>query len=367
MWPGPATKVCWVGLERLAACSFLVPGDWNSRTGGYLYDRRIAEGLGTLGWQVALRSPGDMFPWPDAAARAQAAAVVAALPDGDLVVADGLAFGALPELAQRHATRLRWVALVHHPLCFETGLSPAQQAGLRHSEQQALACARQVIVTSAQTARALAAFDVPAERIAVVEPGTDPAPRAQGGGAGAGALSLLCVATVTARKGHAQLLQALAALRDRPWQLHCAGSLARDAATAAGVMQMAADLGLQERVLWHGEIEAAPLEALDAQADLFVLPWLYEGYGMALAEALARGLPIVSSAAGAIVDTVPPQAGVLVPPGDADALRDALQRLMDAADERAALAAGAWAAGTQLPSWPASAARFAAVLAQVAA
>lgn len=347
------------------ACIFLVPGDWNSRTGGYLYDRRIAEGLGALGWQVTRRSPGDMFPLLDAAACAQAAAVVQDLPDGALVVADGLAFSALPELVERHAARLRWVALVHHPLAFETGLSPAQQAALRASEQRALACARQVIVTSAETARALAAFEVPAARIAVVEPGTAAAPRARGGGAGAGALSLLCVATVTARKGHAHLLQALAALRDRPWQLHCAGSLARDAATVAAVQQQSAQLGLQDRVLWHGEIEAAPLAALYDQADLFVLPSLYEGYGMALAEALARGLPIVSSAVGAIVDTVPAQAGVLLPPGDVDALRIALQRLMDAPEARADLAAGAWAAGTQLPRWSASAARFAAVLGQV--
>lgn len=351
----------------MPACIFLVPGDWNSCTGGYLYDRRIAEGLGTLGWQVALRSPGDMFPFPDAAARTQAAAVIDALPDGALVVADGLAFGALPELVERHAARLRWVALVHHPLAFETGLLPAQQAALRRSEQRALACARQVIVTSAETARALAAFDVPAARIAVIEPGTEPAPRAQGGGAGSGALSLLCVATVTARKGHAVLLQALAALRGRPWQLHCAGSLTRDATTAAAVQQLTASLGLQERVRWHGEIEAAPLAALYAQADLFVLPSLYEGYGMALAEALARGLPIVSSAAGAIVDTVPAQAGVLVSPGDDDALRAALQRLMDDANQRAALAEGAWAAGTALPDWPAATARFAAVLAGVKA
>jgi glycosyltransferase involved in cell wall biosynthesis len=121
-------------------------------------------------------------------------------------------------------------------------------------------------------------------------------------------------------------------------------------------------LGLAGRVVWHGEVEQAQLQALYAQADLFVLPSFHEGYGMALAEALARGLPIVSCAAGAIVDTVPAQAGVLVPPGDVAALRAALQSLLDDPQRRAALAAGAQAHALRLPDWPQAVRRFAGVL-----
>lgn len=347
-------------------CIFLVPGDWDSRTGGYLYDRRIVDGLHAAGWHVTRCSPGDGFPQPDAGAREQARRVIDALPDGALVVADGLGFSALPDLVAQHAQRLRWVALVHHPLAFESGLSPAEQARLFDSERRALACARQVVVTSSSTALALAAFDVPAVRITVVEPGTDRAPQARGSGAGAEALSLLCVATITARKGHLVLIEALAGLRDRAWQLHCAGSLARDDATVAAVRAGVARHGLAARVTWHGEVDSHAIEALYAQADLFVLPSFHEGYGMALAEALAHGLPIVSCAAGAIVDTVPASAGVLVPPGDADALRDALRRLMDDADWRATLATGAREAAEHLPTWDDAGARFAAVLDAVA-
>jgi len=340
-------------------CVFLVPGDAKARTGGTLYDRRIVDGLCAMGWQVDWCSPGDGFPHPDAAAHAQAAACIEALPDGTLVVADGLAFGVLAELAERHAARLCWVALVHHPLARESGLSVPEQARLQASERRALACARQVVVTSPATARALAAYGVPATRIAVVEPGTDPAPAAQGSADG---LSLLCVATVTPRKAHALLLRALAGLRDRSWHLHCVGSLERDVATAAAAQALAQTLGLAERVRWHGEVAAAPLQALYAQADLFVLPSLYEGYGMAFAEALAHGLPVLGCAAGAVPDTVPDTAGVLVPPGDGVALRAALQALLDDAPRRLALAAGAYAAGQRLPRWEQSAARFAAVL-----
>lgn len=348
-------------------CIFLVPGDWDSRTGGYLYDRRIVDGLRAAGWRVTRCSPGDGFPLPDATAREEARGVIEALPDGALVVADGLGFSALPELVEQHAHRLRWMALVHHPLAFESGLSPAEQAQLFDSERRALACARQVVVTSASTARALAGFDVPTGRITVIEPGTDRSPLATGGGAGAGALSLLCVATVTARKGHTVLLDALAGLQGRAWHLHCAGSLARDDATVAAVRAGVTRHGLAGRVTWHGEVDGPALEALYAQADLFVLPSFHEGYGMALAEALAHGLPIVSSAAGAIPDTVPARAGVLVPPGDLDALRGALQRLMDDAAWRASLAAGAREAAERLPTWDDASARFAAVLDAVAA
>ncbi len=351
-------------MERNAV--FLVPGDAHARTGGTLYDQRIADALRVAGWSVDWCSPGDGFPLADAGDLAQAERTVAALPDGTLVVADGLAFGALPELAERHAGRLRWVALVHHPLALETGLAPAQRAALRNSEQRALACARQVVVTSRATAQALLDYAVPRGRIAVVEPGCDRAPMARGGGAGAGALSLLCVASVTARKGHDTLLQALAGLRDRRWQLHCAGSLQRDTATAGAVRGAAARLGLDDRVVWHGEVDTAQLAALYDSADAFVLASHHEGYGMAFAEALAHGLPVVGCAVGAVVDTVPAQAGSLVPAGDADALRAALQGLMDDATLRESLAAGARDAARALPTWEDAGARFGRVLQEVA-
>lgn len=339
---------------------FLVPGDPATPTGGYIYDRRIADGLRTRGWTVDVQSPGEGFPAPDAATRDGAAALVEALPDGALVVADGLAFGALPELAQQHAQRLRWVALVHHPLALETGLGASEARALFESERRALAVARRVVVTSAATASALAAYDVPAARIAVVEPGTAPAPLAEG--SGGDTLALLCVATLTPRKGHAVLLEALAGLRAQRWVLHCAGSADRDCATAAALQQAVARHGLAERVVWHGELDETRLNALYARADLFVLASFHEGYGMALAEALARGLPVISCDAGAIADTVPADAGVLVAPGDVFALRAALQRVMEEPEHRAALAAGARAARQRLPTWPMAAERFASVL-----
>jgi glycosyltransferase involved in cell wall biosynthesis len=342
---------------------FVVPGALCHLTGGYGYDRQVIAGLRTAGWvveTVELVALGAEFPWPNAATLRHAEQQMAAIPDGALVVVDGLAFGALPGVAERHAARLRWVALVHHPLALETGLTPQQADALFDSERRALASARGVIVTSAATARELSRYGVAAERVHVVTPGTEPVRLATGSVAHSAhrGLSLLCVATLTPRKGHAVLIEALRGLQDRAWTLHCAGNLTRDASTASALRAAINGHGLGARVHLHGEVTEAVLQCLYAQADAFVLPSFFEGYGMALAEALAHGLPVVSTTAGAIPDTVPADAGLLVPPGDPVALRMALAALLDQPDLRVRLAAGARAAHAALPSWPLAVARF---------
>jgi len=94
-----------------------------------------------------------------------------------------------------------------------------------------------------------------------------------------------------------------------------------------------------------------------------VLPTFHEGYGRGLAEALARGLPVVSTRAGAVPDTVPADAGLLVPAGDAAALRDALARVLVEGGLRGRLAEGARRARTTLPTWPLTCERLARALA----
>jgi glycosyltransferase involved in cell wall biosynthesis len=346
---------------------FLISGDWLSRTGGYRYDRRIILGLAEFGWTLQRIDLHGSFPQPTAAALLDAEAAVKAIPDGTVAVVDGLAFGAMPQIVQRHAQRLVWVALVHHPLWLETGLPARAAERLRMSEAESLRCARHVITTSTSTAQAVAAMGVPAERITVVEPGTDPAPLAAGSAAGEPP-GLLCIATLTPRKGHRVLIEALAGLHDRPWRLRCLGSLTMDADCALQVREAIAAAGLADRVSLEGEADDSAMDAAYAAADVFVLPSFHEGYGMVLAEALARGLPIVATTAGAIPNTVPADAATLVPPGDAAALRGALATLLDPADgpaRRARLATGARRARAQLPTWPDTCRRFANVLERV--
>jgi glycosyltransferase involved in cell wall biosynthesis len=345
-------------VPRLA---LLLPGDPQTPTGGYLYDRRIAEGLRRLGWEVRVHALDASFPEPSPAALAEAARVLAALPAGELVLIDGLALGGMPGLVEAQVGRLRLIALIHHPLAEETGLSPERAEALRAAERRALAAVSQVVVTSRFTARLLADYDVPAARIVVVEPGTDPAPPALG--SPCPGLALLCVAALTPRKGQTDLLAALAPLRKRDWRLMLAGSLERSPPTVEAIRRQITDLALDGRVELAGEVSAARLAALYRTADLFVLPTRFEGYGMALTEALAHGLPVVSCTAGAVPDTVPPDAGILVPPGDVDALTAALTAILDAPALRARLAAGARRAAARLTTWDAAAARMAAAIA----
>jgi glycosyltransferase involved in cell wall biosynthesis len=378
----------------------LVPGDLETRTGGYGYDRRIIAGLRGRGWSVDVRRLDDSFPRPSSAARTHAARLLAAIPDGTTVLVDGLALGALPGDVAREATRLEIVALVHHPLAAETGLDPHVAAELEDSERRALAAVRFVVTTSRATAAALAGYGVESDRIAVVEPGTDPAPLARGSQRTSSALphalcpessatshqpfpirepsaishqpleshqplaishqplelALLCVATLIPRKGHDLLFRALASIPHRNWRLICAGSTERDPATVERLRaQLDAD-GIDDRVELVGDLDAAALAAQYDRADVFVLPTLHEGYGMAVAEALARGLPVVSTATGGIEELVigrggAQPAGLVVPPGNLEAFADALSRVLDDAQLRARLAEGARRVRDRLPTW----------------
>ena len=146
-------------MKRIA---FAVPGDLATPTGGYGYNRRIIAELQVLGWQIDVVSVGDGFPQPSAEQRAVALALLEQLPKGTPVVVDGLALGALPEAAEKIARRAPLIALVHHPLALEAGLSSADAHKLFESERKALAAARSVIVTSRATAKRLNAdYGVP--------------------------------------------------------------------------------------------------------------------------------------------------------------------------------------------------------------
>jgi glycosyltransferase involved in cell wall biosynthesis len=231
----------------------------------------------------------------------------------------------------------------------ETGLSAEDATRLLGSEREALRSARRAIVTSPLTARTLVAdLGVPADRIAVALPGVDPAPVAEVGDV---PRRLLCVGTLTPRKGHLVLLDALATLRDLDWGLVCAGSLDRDSGTTGAVRDAVDRLGLADRVSLLGELDGAGLAAAYADADLLVSASFYEGYGMALTEALARGLPVVAAAGGAVPDTVPADAGLLVPVDDALALAAALRRALVEPGLYGRLREGALQARGRLPRW----------------
>jgi len=335
----------------VSVLAFIVPGRLDQLTGGYLFDRRVVEGLRAMGRAVDVVELSGRFPEPDHTALGAARAALAALPDRSVAVIDGLALLAFGELIAAQAHRLSLIGFVHHALADETGLNEGERRRVAEREAALLRHLDGVICPSQATARAVAAYGVAAERVAVAPPGVAKPSRLARRRPGRGVIELLSVATVTPRKGHLLLLDALTTLADRPWRLRAIGSLTRDPATAAALRYEIGRRGLKARFALEGEWPPERLGEAYAEAHGFVLASYHEGYGMALAEALAHGLPVIATTAGAIPDTVPASAALLVSPGDAAALARALARFLDEPKLRAALAAGARAAATRLPDW----------------
>jgi glycosyltransferase involved in cell wall biosynthesis len=344
--------------------ALVVPGTLDTRTGGYIYDRRLMEGLRRRGWSVDVLELDDTFPWPSASALEHASRTFEQIAGGRIVLIDSLALGAMPEIVERHAARLQLVGLVHLPLAAAHGLDADRAARLQATEARALRAVALVVVTGEAARPLLARYHLPPGRIVVIEPGTD---RPRNGGAinedsdslpawgptesRHTRVELLTVAALHRGKGHEALLEALATVPHQQWHLVCAGSLTRDPGTVERVRAAATRLGMADRVSLVGDLDAPGLEACYNRADVFVLATLQETYGMAVAEALAHGLPVVATSVGAIPALVGDQAGIVVRPGDLPALSAALSRLIGDASLRARLAQGARRAAERLPDW----------------
>jgi glycosyltransferase involved in cell wall biosynthesis len=333
-------------------------------SGGNTYDRRVCQGLAALGWEVHERAVPGAWPRPGEAGHAALARTVQRIPDGAVVLLDGLIASTAPEVLVPQARRLRQVVLVHMPLGHRP---PHDEAGtVRARERKVLAAADAVVTTSAWTRRRLGElYRLRAERVQVAEPGVDAARLARGSATGD---TLLCVAALTPDKGHDVLLDALATAADLSWGCTCVGSLTRDPAFAAGVQRRARDHGLSDRVRFPGTCTGAELDRAYAAADLLVLASHAETYGMVVSEALARGVPVLATRVGGVTEALGhgddgTRPGLLVPPGDPAALGDTLRRWLEDAALRDRLRRAARERRATLRPWAATASGVADVLA----
>ena len=329
-------------------CAFLIPGDLNLPTGGYAYDRRVLSLLGEHGVAAEHVALPDSYPLPLPDHLAETSSIVQGLGAEVALLVDGLALGAIPAGMLR-SWRQPIVALCHHPLCLEAGLDKQRETELRASETAALSLAKAVIVTSPATKAILMKdFDVSAGRITVALPGTDPAPRAVGSKS---PMSILAVGSIVPRKGYDVLVRALARLGELDWRMTIVGAADRSPQTVAALQAAIVEHGLGHRICLTGPLGTTDLERHYAAADVFVMPSLFEGYGMVIAEAMMRGLPIVCTTGGAAADTAPDTAAIKVPPGDASALAEGLRTTLTNSKLRQDMALSAWVAGQHLPRW----------------
>ena len=333
-------------------------------SGGNAYDRQVCRRLSSLGWSVHEHAVPGCWPRPDPASRTALADIVQRIPDGAVVLLDGLVACAAPEVLVPQASRVRLVVLVHMPL----GHRPADDEvdDTRMRERAVLSAAAAVVTTSAWSRRRLLElYALAADRVHVAAPGVDAADLAPGTAA-AGAL--LCVAAVTSEKGHDVLLDALATAVDLPWHCVCVGSLDRDPAFVEGLRGRALDAGLSDRVCFTGAQTGSDLERSYASADLLVLASRAETYGMVITEALARGLPVVATEVGGLTEALGHGAdgicpGLLVPPGDPVKLGAALRAWLGDAELRGRLRRAARERRESLSGWSTTASVLAGVLA----
>jgi glycosyltransferase involved in cell wall biosynthesis len=325
-------------------------------SGGNRYDRRVCDELQRC-WDVHEIAVAGAWPQPAPDAHAALSGALTGLPDGAVVLLDGLVGCAAPDVLAPHRERLRLVVLVHLPLGDETGLAAAAAAELTALERRTVHAAAAVIATSDGAARRLIArHGLPPDRVRVAAPGVDPAPLAE---PSAGGGRLLCVAAVTPRKGQDVLVEALSRCADLEWTCVCVGALDRAPAFAR---QLRGD-----RVQFVGTRVGTALDASYAAADLLVLPSRTETYGMVVTEALARGIPVLGTAVDGVPEalgrapdgTLP---GTLVPPDDPAALAAAVRDWLTGPELRSRWRTAARARRETLGGWDETARRVSEVL-----
>lgn len=339
----------------------VVPEPPETPVGGSFYNDRIVAGLRETGREievVTLRKARAQAEEPVRAAAREA--IDKATADASRLLIDGLSLPAFVGLGDALDSAGAF-GLVHHPVSLADGVSEADRPAIRNAALRLLPRLHRVIVTSPIVAERLASeFGIDPARIVTIIPGTDDAPRSPG--SGEPGCAVLSVGALIPRKGHDVLLRALARLFDLDWHLTVVGSATRDPAHAADLAKLAADLGVAAQVRFTGTLDAAALDSLWRKTDLFALATYWEAYGAAIAEALRRGVPVAITSGGGAAALVPPEAGVIVEPGDVVQLSKAMRRLIFGGGLRAEMAEAAWQAGRTLPDWPTQLRAFAAAL-----
>jgi glycosyltransferase involved in cell wall biosynthesis len=331
----------------LRAAAFAIPGDMRQKTGGYIYEYELLMALRAQGRAVEHVQLAEGFPDSSPAQTLHAVEAMCAIgPDVPLII-DGLVFGSI-DTAGLAKVRAPIVAMIHHPLGLETGLSGERSRALLEREGANLQLADHVLVPSPHTARIIAsAFSVPREKITIASPGFRPSDPVH---TPSEPPLILSVGLLAERKGHDILVAALGRLTHLAWRAEIVGNT-HDPQVEARLRQQIIDLGLAERITLTGLVSDEAVIDKYRSATIFALATRYEGYGIVLGEAQIHGLPIVTCRVGAVPDTVSEGSGFLVPVDDVEAFAEGLEVLLANPSVRNRMAAQSARAGHRLLGW----------------
>lgn len=285
-----------MNMDQMLSLGFVIPGDLNAPTGGSRYDREILKRFVNHQINAHLISVSHTYPYPTLDDRIKTAARISACPCALLLI-DGLAFGAFSDIEFAAITK-PLIVLLHHPLADETGLSANVAQQFYEQEKNNLGMAHKVIVTSHATKqRLINAYHVRDNKISVAEPAiTRPHRLAHQKSKSQGETCLmLAVGSISPRKNYSFIINVLSQINtNRSWLLNIAGRCDDEQETQKLAMLIKA-LGLEKHIRLLDAVSEPMLQTLYQDSDFLLFPSLYEGYGMALTEALSYGLPIIAS------------------------------------------------------------------------
>ncbi|UIO99997.1 glycosyltransferase family 4 protein [Halobaculum sp. CBA1158] len=389
--------------------ALVVPGDPDTTSGGFRYDRRLVAGLRAAGASVrAFSVPWRRYPIGVLDAPGLATGIPTGLREADAVVVDELAHpGAWGLVRRLRRGGTPAVALVHHLRHAEGGRLAPVAARLERLFLRGCSAAVCVSDTTARDVTALVGDDVPTHVAPPPADQFDPDVTAADvtRRAGESPFRVVALGSLVPRKGHGTLLQALAGLdeegaccaresdadrdsdrdadrdsdrdadRDRDsdrettvpdWRLAVVGP-EPNPEHRRRVRALAGDLGVADRVSFRGRLSTPDLAAVLRESHALAVPSTYEGFGMAYLEGMGFGLPAVASAAGGASSVVADgETGFLVDPGDVAGVRDALATLATDRDALARMGAAALDRFASHPPWGDTVAGVAGFLAEVA-